>query len=352
MIPQDQIDAAKSYPLRSLIEREFPLQRDGRLYKARCPFHDEASPSFKIYPDGHAHCFGCGKHVNDAIHYLQLTRHLTFAEAVAELTGSRPSGTKGASRNGARQSEDLTFLPNLAARNAEPPFSCDARPAHAGGSIAPGSRSQDRDSLPYIQKLWDGADNPRLAELYLWSRGINLRPKPLPWAIRGHNEAWCAETRKKRSATLAALQDASGAVVAVQRIWCERGMELPDGVPAKGTRSHLSTPKTTLGRMGSAAVRLAEPRGTLGLAEGVESALAAAQLFSVPTWAVCGASRLGSIDVPESVNHIIIFGDGGKAGSECAVKACSFYRSKGYRVDMEFPPAGVDDWNSYLRESF
>lgn len=27
-----------------------------------CPLHDEKTPSFKVYPDGHFHCYGCGAH--------------------------------------------------------------------------------------------------------------------------------------------------------------------------------------------------------------------------------------------------------------------------------------------------
>ena len=27
-----------------------------------CPFHRDSDPSFQVYADGHAHCFGCGWH--------------------------------------------------------------------------------------------------------------------------------------------------------------------------------------------------------------------------------------------------------------------------------------------------
>lgn len=32
--------------------------------KIICPYHEESTPSMVIYPDGWAHCFGCGAHVS------------------------------------------------------------------------------------------------------------------------------------------------------------------------------------------------------------------------------------------------------------------------------------------------
>jgi len=45
-----------------LIQQYVPLQRTGRNYKARCPFHEEKTPSFIVFPDTQRYrCFGCGK---------------------------------------------------------------------------------------------------------------------------------------------------------------------------------------------------------------------------------------------------------------------------------------------------
>lgn len=30
--------------------------------KIKCPYHEEDTPSFHVYPDGSAHCYGCGAH--------------------------------------------------------------------------------------------------------------------------------------------------------------------------------------------------------------------------------------------------------------------------------------------------
>lgn len=46
-----------------------------------CPFHNEKTGSFVVYPDGHYHCFGCGKH-GDAITFVRDKMGMDFLEAV------------------------------------------------------------------------------------------------------------------------------------------------------------------------------------------------------------------------------------------------------------------------------
>ena len=61
------------------------LRKAGNSYKARCPFHDEKTPSFNVRPDkGFYHCFGCGAH-GDAISFVREFDNLGFTEAVEEL---------------------------------------------------------------------------------------------------------------------------------------------------------------------------------------------------------------------------------------------------------------------------
>ncbi len=68
-----------------LIGARVPLKRQGREYSARCPFHDERSPSFTVSPTKQFyHCFGCGAH-GTALKFLMEYDRLEFLDAVEEL---------------------------------------------------------------------------------------------------------------------------------------------------------------------------------------------------------------------------------------------------------------------------
>jgi DNA primase len=68
-----------------VINARVPLKRQGKEYAARCPFHDERSPSFTVSPTKQFyHCFGCGAH-GTAISFLINYDRLEFLDAVDEL---------------------------------------------------------------------------------------------------------------------------------------------------------------------------------------------------------------------------------------------------------------------------
>ncbi|MCA1714233.1 MAG: DNA primase, partial [Gammaproteobacteria bacterium] len=68
-----------------VIGTRVPLKRQGKEYSARCPFHDERSPSFTVSPTKQFyHCFGCQAH-GTAISFLMAYDRLEFLDAVDEL---------------------------------------------------------------------------------------------------------------------------------------------------------------------------------------------------------------------------------------------------------------------------
>ncbi|HXS72658.1 MAG TPA: DNA primase [Rhodanobacteraceae bacterium] len=92
-----------------VVERRVPLKKAGREWTARCPFHDERSPSFYVSPTKQFfHCFGCGAH-GSAIKFLMDYERLEFPDAVEELAQS--VGLKVPHEGGAdRPREDKTDL--------------------------------------------------------------------------------------------------------------------------------------------------------------------------------------------------------------------------------------------------
>lgn len=68
-----------------LISQYVPLQRAGRRFKARCPFHPEKTPSFFVDPaGGFWHCFGCGAG-GDVFSFLMEIEGISFPEAGERL---------------------------------------------------------------------------------------------------------------------------------------------------------------------------------------------------------------------------------------------------------------------------
>lgn len=56
-------DLKRDLSIVDVVGRSVELKKDGREYRALCPFHSEKTPSFSVVPDkGFYHCFGCGAH--------------------------------------------------------------------------------------------------------------------------------------------------------------------------------------------------------------------------------------------------------------------------------------------------
>lgn len=61
------------------------LKKTGRTFKGLCPFHQEKTPSFIVFPESqNFHCFGCGKGGDIFTFYMQ-RENVEFREALREL---------------------------------------------------------------------------------------------------------------------------------------------------------------------------------------------------------------------------------------------------------------------------
>jgi len=85
-IPQHFIDdLLNRTDIVALISARMELRRAGHEFSARCPFHEERTPSFTVSPvKQFYHCFGCGAHGN-ALGFLMEYDRLEFRDAVDEL---------------------------------------------------------------------------------------------------------------------------------------------------------------------------------------------------------------------------------------------------------------------------
>jgi len=74
--------------LADYIGKDVKLRRTGSTYKGLCPFHNEKTPSFMLYPEQNRfHCYGCGKS-GDIFTYMQDKDGINFFDAV-QMQASR-----------------------------------------------------------------------------------------------------------------------------------------------------------------------------------------------------------------------------------------------------------------------
>jgi hypothetical protein len=295
------------------------LTRSGRVHVCLCPFHEERTPSFTVYPD-HYYCFGCGRH-GDVFAWLSADRQLTLPEAVRYLGG--------------RSSTD--YVPVRQPR-------CPPR----------GQRSNSQGLL----RIWHEALDPRgsVVERYLLNRG-GLRI-PEGDALRFHPR--CQRGSREMPggpdfwpAMLALMTDPlSGRAVGIHRTFL-----LPDGsgkAPTVRRDGVCLRPKMILGSWGI--IRLypeSESAGALGIAEGIENALTAAQSLGWgPVWATGSSTVLAHLPHLPGLEALHIFADADDAGvGLAAARQCAqTWVAAGSEVAIHVPKLGTD-WNDLVCRS-
>ena len=172
---------------------------------------------------------------------------------------------------------------------------------------------------------------------YLAGRGLGLYD--LPESIRTHPGMTYRDDGKVLGSfptMLASVTDATGRAVSMHRTYIQGGRKAP--VPsAKKLMQGLP--------LAGAAIRLTPISRTLGIAEGIETAIAAAELFEVPVWSCVSTTGIESFEPPAGVEHVVVFGDhdANFAGQAAAYRAAHRLALKGLEVEVCIPPT-VGDW--------
>ena len=207
-------------------------------------------------------------------------------------------------------------------------------------------RERAEVSKDQLQALWGRAmplTGEDLASRYLINRGIRLPAWPtclrfieeLPW--KGEDGS-----RAVFPAMLAKYVAPDGKSATLHRTWlAEPGVEADVPQPRK-----LMPGRVTPG----SAVRLAAAAETMGIGEGIETALSAMILYNVPVWAAVSAGALVKWKPPESAKCILIFGDNDRnfAGQNAAY-SLAFQLAAVEKLHVEVRlPEEVGDWNDVL----
>lgn len=172
---------------------------------------------------------------------------------------------------------------------------------------------------------------------YLASRG--LWPLPPACGLRAHAgvEYWDGgQSVARYPALIAEVRDIAGELVTLHVTHLQQGQKVSGREPRK-----ILSPLT--GREGCA-VRLMPAVTTLGIAEGIETALAAAALEGVPTWAALNTSLLARFEPPPGLSRLVIFADRDAPGLFAAGRLMERLQGR-IPFELRVPPAPHKDFN-------
>lgn len=182
--------------------------------------------------------------------------------------------------------------------------------------------------------------------LYLKSRGLTAMSDQIRyldkcrWQDRNKDVRWMP-------AMISRVSNPDGSLATLHRTYLTMdGKKAPIDEPRKLFPGRISR---------EAAIRLSPHSGRLGVAEGIETAMAAESLFGVPTWSLINSSRMLGFNVPTDVSELIVFADNdlNYAGQMSAYNLA--YRTRisshgAVTVKVVIPPRPGTDWNDEVKK--
>jgi DNA primase len=107
MNPKDQIK--ENLSIMDVVATYVKLEKSGSQYRARCPFHNERTPSFYVSPERKSfHCFGCQAH-GDIFTFVEKIENIPFYEAL-KILADRAGVTLTSREQNKEESRLVTLL--------------------------------------------------------------------------------------------------------------------------------------------------------------------------------------------------------------------------------------------------
>lgn len=211
-------------------------------------------------------------------------------------------------------------------------------------------KERDRESvIEALNRVWQQSLDPtdrRATPLraYLSRRGLSgaeldgrvvrFHPALGYWKRNDHNEI---ELAGRYPAMVALVTDTEGSPVTVHRTY----------LTPEGCKAPVSTPKKLMGypgdRLIGGAIRLFAPGPELGIAEGIETALAVHLRTGMPVWSAVSANLLERLEPPARTSLVVVWADRDRSGTGEAAALSLHERllERGIPVAVHLPPGTI-----------
>jgi putative DNA primase/helicase len=200
-----------------------------------------------------------------------------------------------------------------------------------------------KDPSIYLNKVWNASMTLTGTDpvcKYLRSRGIRF----IPDNVRYCPECYESDTKQNYQAMVARVMNAEGKPVSLHVTYLKDGKKADIKSPKK-----IMTPTEPLNVV---AIQLHDSRyigETLGVAEGLETALSASKLFGMPVWSCMSAGLMEKWLPLKGVEYVTVYSDNdyNYAGQKSAYKLANILYNKGFKVQVQIPPE-FGDFNDVL----
>jgi putative DNA primase/helicase len=203
-------------------------------------------------------------------------------------------------------------------------------------SVPPAPKRPDDKIRNDILKLFNGTSDDEVVAEWLASKGLGVSSEVL------FGRKACALFENGQlvghvPAVIVPIIAPSGEMVSAQRLYLQQNLKKT--MPPVGT-------------INGAAVQLYPVDDEVGVAEGVATAIAADQLFGVPTWAALSAHGIKTFEPPPGIRRIVVFSDNDSTyvGQAAAFDLARRLSNRPERIEcvVNVPDEADTDWRDVL----
>jgi len=166
-------DVKQKIDIVDVIGQYATLKKAGRNFKALCPFHNEKTPSFVVFPDqGTWHCFGACNTGGDVFSFLMKRENIDFGEALRRL--AQRAGVELVREGPGEDQERKRLREILAAAAAHYHYLLKNNPAAQGARDYVAKRFLTTETIEMFE-LGYALDDWHATESYMVGKGYTVR---------------------------------------------------------------------------------------------------------------------------------------------------------------------------------